>query len=86
MRRCENRERINLKCAKVVFSCETVAKPYDFHLEGRNEAEILRDLYHPCIINIFDVFDEPRRLHIFEELCFGGTLSDALHHAPFAEV
>ena len=67
------------------MSCETNAKPYEFHMEGQNEAEILRDLYHPNIINIFEVFDEPRRLYIFEELCLGGTLSDMLYHAPFPE-
>ena len=50
-----------------------------------NEAEILRDLYHPTIVNVFDVFDEARRLYIFEELCFGGTLSDLIAVGPFPE-
>ena len=45
----------------------------------------MRDLYHPAIVNIFDVFDEPRRFYIFEELCFGGTLADILQVGPFPE-
>ena len=69
----------------MVFSCETQAKPYDFHLEGKNEAEILRDLYHPTALHIYDVFDESRRMYLFEELCFGPTLSDTIATGPFAE-
>jgi serine/threonine protein kinase len=44
VRRCENRERANSKCAKLINS-ENARELY-------NEINILKKLYHPLIIDI----------------------------------
>lgn len=38
------------------------------------EVEILKTLNHPNIIKIYEIIEEPRRLHIITELCTGGEL------------
>ena len=58
VRRCENRERSNSKCAKMI--------PSDCASAVLNEVNILRRLYHPCIIDIFEVIEESKKNFVWE--------------------
>ena len=62
----------------MVSSENTSNRPYHFYLEAKNEAKILRDLYHPTIISLFEVVDEPKKVYLFLELCFGGNLFEII--------
>ena len=46
----------------------------------RNEIEILANMHHPYIVNLYDVFDDPRhdQVHIVMQLCRGGELTDRI--------
>ena len=37
------------------------------------------------IIQHFEVIDEPLRMLVIQELCMGGTLSEAMQSGPFHE-
>lgn len=56
----------------------------------KHEVEILKSLVkttqdHPHIIKIFEVIEEPRKLHIITELCTGGELFDKITAGVFTE-
>lgn len=70
VRRCENRERANSKCAKLIN--------IDCNRELLNEFNVLKKLYHPLIIDIHEVLEEPKKLYLIEELCMGGDVAHAL--------
>uniref|UniRef100_K3WYN0 Protein kinase domain-containing protein n=1 Tax=Globisporangium ultimum (strain ATCC 200006 / CBS 805.95 / DAOM BR144) TaxID=431595 RepID=K3WYN0_GLOUD len=44
----------------------------------RREISILRNLDHPNIIKLYDVFEGNRHLHLVTELCTGGELFDRI--------
>jgi hypothetical protein len=50
IRKCENKERSNLKCVKMINTGEQGTKQYNFYDEGLNEIQIVSKLYHPMII------------------------------------
>jgi serine/threonine protein kinase len=74
VRRCENRERANSKCAKMIT--------IDCYKELLNEISILKKLYHPLIIDAQEVVEEPKKLYLIEELCMGGDVANALSNRP----
>jgi calcium-dependent protein kinase len=74
VRRCENRERANSKCAKMIN--------IDNNREVLNEYNILKKIYHPLIVDIHEVLEEPKKLYIIEELCMGGDVAHALQQRP----
>lgn len=43
-----------------------------------NEFNILKKLYHPLIIDIHEILEEPKKLYLIEELCMGGDLAHAM--------
>ena len=44
----------------------------------RREIEILRSMTHPCIIKLYDVYEDDRFIHLVTELCTGGELLDRI--------
>jgi len=70
VRRCENRERANSKCAKMIN--------IDCNRDLLNEFNILKKLYHPLIIDIHEILEEPKKLYLIEELCMGGDVQQVL--------
>lgn len=70
VRRCENRERANSKCAKMIN--------IDCNRELLNEFNILRKIYHPLIVDIQEVLEEPKKLYLIEEVLMGGDLAQGL--------
>jgi len=60
------------------YACKTVntlRMKDDELIEFMNEIEILRDLDHPNIVQLFEVFKLKRKLWIITELCSGGDLT-----------
>lgn len=50
----------------------------DNNREVLNEYNILKKIYHPLIVDIHEVLEEPKKLYIIEELCMGGDVAHAL--------
>ena len=44
----------------------------------KREIEILKEVKHPHIIQLFDVYEDERYLHLITELCTGGELFDRI--------
>lgn len=51
---------------------------YKSYLKVKNEIQILKTLHHPCIIKIFEYFEDDKRLYIVLEKCNGGELFDMI--------
>lgn len=51
----------------------------------RREIEILRCVNHPCIIKLYDVYEDDRFIHLVTELCTGGELFDRIIHKTESE-
>lgn len=47
-----------------------------------NEFNILKKIYHPVIIDIHEVLEEPKKFYLIEELCMGGDVAHALTSRP----
>ena len=64
------------------YACKTINTTrfsYDEILEFINEIEILRDLDHPNIVQLFEVLRIKRKMWIITELCTGGDLTSHLN-------
>ena len=42
------------------------------------EIEIMQDINHPNVINLFEIFDEPKKMNLVMELVTGGELFDRI--------
>jgi Protein kinase domain len=73
VRRCFNKE------TREPFAIKTIKKSRVSRIESlRREIEILRCVKHPCIIELIDVYEDERYIHLVTELCTGGELFDRL--------
>ena len=71
------------------YACKTVntLRMTDAELkEFVNEVDILRDLDHPNIVQLFEVYKVKRRLWIVTELCSGGDLTNRMANMTEADV
>ena len=62
-----------------LFACKTVSTENmseDQLSQFENEIELLRDLDHPNILQLYECFRDRRKLLLVMELCQGGDLSD----------
>ena len=48
------------------------------YIKVKNEIEVLRFLRHPCIIKMYEYFEDSKRLYIVTEKCNGGELFDVI--------
>ena len=73
VRKCQNRS------TKEFFAIKTIRKAKVGRLEVlKREIEILRKMDHPNIIQLVDVFEDEKYLHLVTELCTGGELFDRI--------
>ena len=60
------------------YACKTINTPWMKQqdiMEYLNEIDILRDLDHPNIIQLYEVFTQKRKIWLVMELCSGGDLT-----------
>jgi len=74
VRRCQDR------VTKQYFACKTIKKGRsEQHRSNlKDEVEILRSVSHPNIIQLVDVFEEEKYVHLVTELCDGGEMFDQI--------
>ncbi|OMJ70518.1 hypothetical protein SteCoe_31492 [Stentor coeruleus] len=48
------------------------------YMKVKSEIQILKTLHHPCIIKMFEYFEDEKRLYIVLEKCNGGELFDMI--------
>lgn len=71
---CFDKQRGNRKCA-----VKSVAKLKPRHITMlKNEVAIMRQLDHPSIIKLYDVFETDTHVQLVMELCTGGELFDQI--------
>ena len=60
-----------------VFALKTILKSKvpDLSLLEK-EVDLLQQIHHPHIVQLFEVYEEPNQLHLVTELCTGGELYD----------
>ena len=73
MRKCQ--DRATGECFAIKSIRKTKVSNYD---SLRREIEILREVEHPNIIKLKDVYEDRKYLHLVTELCSGGELFDRI--------
>jgi len=71
--------KVRKKHTRREYACKTLRKndQTPIHIIQR-EIHSLRDLHHPHIIELQDVFEEAKFIHIISELCTGGELYERI--------
>ncbi|GAX19767.1 calcium/calmodulin-dependent protein kinase I [Fistulifera solaris] len=73
VRKCMHRE------TGEVYAIKSIRKSKVNKIEVlKREIEILKEVKHPHIIQLFDVYEDERYLHLITELCTGGELFDRI--------
>jgi calcium-dependent protein kinase len=73
VRKCMDRE------TKEWFAIKSIRKAKVSKIEVlKREIEILKEVKHPNIIELIDVFEDAKYLHLVTELCTGGELFDRI--------
>lgn len=73
VRKCQNR------VTREFFAIKTIRKAKVSRLETlKREIEILKNMDHPNIIKLSDVYEDEKYLHLVTELCLGGELFDRI--------
>lgn len=73
VRKCMNRE------TNEWFAIKSIRKSKVPKIEVlKREIEILKEVKHPNIIELIDVFEDSKYLHLVTELCTGGELFDRI--------
>ena len=65
----------------IIRACKVITKANmdkNDHDQLHNEFNNLKDLDHPNILKIFELFEDEKRYYIVTELCKGGELFDEL--------
>jgi calcium-dependent protein kinase len=71
VRKCRNRETGELA------ACKTIDKARVENLQNlTREIEMLKEVHHPHIVELYDVYEDAVSLHLVTELCSGGELYD----------
>lgn len=71
VRKCKNRKTGQLA------ACKTIDKAQVDNVETlQREIDLLKEVNHPHIIRLYDIFDDIFELHLVTELCTGGELYD----------
>ncbi len=83
VRKCSNRKTGAIRAVKIIRkdSLDSKEKARFFQ-----EIEILRQLDHPNIVRLYEVFQDEKRYYLVTELCTGGELFDEItNRSQFSE-
>ncbi|CAJ1965565.1 unnamed protein product [Cylindrotheca closterium] len=71
--------KVRKKHTRREYACKTLKKndKTPVHMLQR-EIQCMRNLHHPHILELFDVFEESSYIHIVSELCMGGELYERI--------
>jgi calcium-dependent protein kinase len=71
VRKCRNKE------TGQIFACKTIAKENVDNIQMlQREIAIMKEVRHPHIIQLEDVYEDEDHIHLVTELCTGGELYD----------
>lgn len=83
VRKCSNRKTGAIRAVKIIRKESLDAKEKVRFFE---EIEILRQLDHPNIVRLYEVFQDEKRYYLVTELCTGGELFDEItNRSSFSE-
>eukprot|EP00526_Cylindrotheca_closterium_P021289 CAMPEP_0113625618 /NCGR_PEP_ID=MMETSP0017_2-20120614/13235_1 /TAXON_ID=2856 /ORGANISM="Cylindrotheca closterium" /LENGTH=107 /DNA_ID=CAMNT_0000535743 /DNA_START=43 /DNA_END=362 /DNA_ORIENTATION=+ /assembly_acc=CAM_ASM_000147 len=67
--------KVRKKHTRREYACKTLKKNDKTPAQMlQREIESLQNLHHPHVLELEDVFEDPRFIHIVSELCTGGEL------------
>ena len=75
MRKCINR---NTKIIRAVKLIKKDSMSNDEEQNFKYEINILKELDHPNIIKLFEIFEDEKKYYLVTELCKGGELFDEI--------
>ena len=71
VRKCRNKKTGELAAVK------TITKDRVDNIENlQREIELLQEVHHPHIIELYDIYEDDTNIHLVTELCTGGELYD----------
>ena len=75
MRKCSNKQTGAIRAVKIIKKDTLDAKE---KIRFFMEIDIMRQLDHPNIVRLFEVFQDEKRFYLVTELCTGGELFDEI--------
>ncbi|CDW86359.1 UNKNOWN [Stylonychia lemnae] len=80
VRKCSNRKTGAIRAVKIIRKDSLDAKEKARFFQ---EIEILRQLDHPNIVRLYEVFQDDKRYYLVTELCTGGELFDEITNRTY---
>jgi len=70
--------KVRAKCTFQTYACKTLLKKSQHITPFTREVQCLRTIHHNHCIELFDVYEETKYIHLITELCTGGELHDRI--------
>lgn len=80
MRKCSNRKTGAIRAVKIIRKDSLDSKEKQRFFQ---EIDILRQLDHPNIVRLYEVFQDEKRYYLVTELCTGGELFDEITNKSY---
>ena len=61
-----------------LYGCGACNRFQTFALRHQREIDLLAGISHPNVLKLYEIYDEPRKLHLVMELVYGGELFDQI--------
>lgn len=75
VRKCSNKKSGSIRAVKIIRKDTLDAKE---KIRFFTEIDIMRQLDHPNIVRLYEVFQDEKRFYLVTELCTGGELFDEI--------
>lgn len=80
VRKCSNKKTGAVRAVKIIRKDTLDAKEKQRFFQ---EIEIMRQLDHPNIVRLYEVYQDEKRFYLITELCSGGELFDEITKRTF---